>query len=115
MVFENNEEDWKCCLPPEDQEVLADLLERGKWKKGAFMQADDVKVAQLWCVLIDLKKEIMKLRASIEKTEAPFRDIVSIGEIEKRKSIERLVRDIIKPEPHQEEATQKLVDSLMEF
>jgi len=115
MVFENNEEDWKCCLTPEDQEIIADLLEKIKWKKGAFMQADDVKVAQLWCAMVDLKKEIIQLRAGVERTEAPFKDIVSLAEVEKRRAIERLIRDIIKPEPNQEEATQKLVDSLMEF
>ena len=115
MFENNNEEDWKCCLAPEDQEVIADLLENTKWKKGAFMQADDVKVAQVWCALVDMKKEIIKLRAAVEKTEAPFKDIASMGEIEKRKAVERLIRDILKPEPHQEEATQRLVDSLMEF
>lgn len=115
MVFENNEEDWKCCLPPEEQEIIADMLEKTKWKKGAFMRAEDVKVAQLWCVLIDLKKEINELKRMTEKVEAPFRDIVSISEIEKRKAVERLVRDLLKPEPDQEEATQKLVDSLMRF
>lgn len=114
-MFENETEDWKCCLPPEDQEVIAELLEKTKWKKGAFMQADDVKVAQLWCVVVDLKKEINQLRAAVEKTEAPFKDITSMADIEKRKAVEKLVRDLLKPEPDQEEATQRLVDSLMEF
>jgi cell pole-organizing protein PopZ len=114
-MFNDKEEDWKCCLSPEDQEVIAEMLEKTKWKKCAFMQADDVKIAQAWCALIDLKKEINQLRVTVEKTEAPFKDMATMGDIEKRKAIERIVRDMLKPEPDQEEATQRLVDSLMQF
>jgi len=107
--------DWKECLSPEDQSKLAEIFEMAKKQKCAYLCADDVKVAQLWCALLEMKKELDQLKETCEKTQLPFKAIVEIGEIEKRKTIEELVKEIIKPEAGQEEATQKLVESLMKF
>ena len=79
------------------------------------MEADDVKVAQIWTALIEMKKELDESKELIERLKEPFKSIVAMGEIEKRKAIERMVKEIIKPEVEQEEATQKLIDSLMKF
>jgi len=111
-----NGEDWKDLLPRKEQELLAELLDSTKDFKAAYMQADDVKVAQLWTALIEFKKECHEMKEMMEKVVMPFKAIVELGEQEKRKAIERVVRDILKPvEPEQEEATRKLVDSLMQF
>jgi len=114
-MFEDREDDWKELLSPEDQDVMADLLDYARRNKGAYMNAEDVKVAQLWCALIEIKKELEQTRMMVRRAEAPFREIVSMADIEKRKSIERMVRDLIKAEPDKEDAVQKLVDSLMRF
>jgi hypothetical protein len=114
MIFDN-ETDWKELLREEDQQVLAELFDKAKDKKCAYCQADDVKVAQLWSAMIELKKELNEQKAMISRVEQPFRAIVEMGEIEKKKTVERLVRELLKPEPDQEEATKKLVDSLMKF
>jgi len=112
----NEEQDWKDYLSREAQIVLAELLEAARDHKGAYMQAEDVKVAQLWAALIEMKKELDGLKEWVTKSTAPWRAIVEVGEAEKRRAIERIVRDIIKPtEPEQEEATRKLVESLMQF
>jgi len=111
-----NGEDWKDMLPREEQELLAELLDSTKDYRAAYMQADDVKVAQLWSALIEFKKECRQVKEILEKVVLPFKAIVEVGEVEKRRAIERVVRDILKPtEPEQEEATRKLVDSLMKF
>jgi len=111
-----NGEDWKDLLARKDQEILAELLDSTRDYKAAYMQADDVKVAQLWTALIELKKECHEMKEMVEKLAAPWRAIIEMGEQEKRKAIERVVRDFLKPtEPEQEEATRKLVDSLMKF
>jgi len=114
MIFDK-ETDWKELLSEEDQQILAEIFEKTKSKKCAYCQADDVKVAQLWCALIEMKKELNESKEMISRVEQPFKAIVEMGEIEKRKTVERLVREMIKPEPDQEEATQKLVNSLMKF
>src|SRR3989304_3148141 len=112
----NEEQDWKDYLSRDAQAILAGLLDSARDHKGAYMQADDVKVAQVWSALIEMKKELDNLREWVMKSTAPWQAIVEVGEVEKRRAIERIVRDIIKPtEPEQEEATRKLVESLMKF
>ena len=117
MIFDNDEEkDWKDLLSRDAQHILAELFESAKDYKGAYMQAEDVKVGQLWCALIEMKKEMDVLKQQSEIMAGPFKSIVLIGEAEKKKAIERIVRDMIKPMDEQsEEATRKLVESLMKF
>ena len=114
MIFDE-EHDWKECLDEDTQQVLADLFEKTKKYKCAYCQAEDVKVAQLWCALAEVVKELNVTKETTSKLAEPFRAIVEMGEVEKRKTVERLVRDMIKPEPDHEQATQRLVDSLMKF
>lgn len=114
-MFEEDTEDWKECLDEKSRVILAEILEKTKKHHTAYMEADDVKVAQLWTALIEMKKELDESKELIERLKEPFKSIVAMGEIEKRKAIERMVKEIIKPEVEQEEATQKLIDSLMKF
>lgn len=110
------DEDWKELLSRDSQKVLADLLEEASDHKGAYLNADDVKVAQIWAALIELKKDFDILKARVDMSSEPWKLMVAGAEEEKRRALERMVRDIIKPtEPGQEEATRKLVDSLMKF
>ena len=114
MAEENN--DWKDFLAPEAQKTLAELLNAAKRHKGAYMQAEDVKVAQLWSALLELKKQLDEMQRVQLKTEEPFRAIVEMGDAEKRKAIERVIRGMVRPEDESaEDATHKLVDSLMKF
>ena len=114
MIFDE-ERDWKECLSEEDQQVLAGLFEKARKHKCAYCGAEDVKVAQLWCAILEMKKDLDIQAAMIEKTAQPFRAIVEMAEVEKRKTVDRLVREMLRPEPDKEEATRKLVDSLMKF
>jgi hypothetical protein len=110
------EEDWKDFLAPEAQGILAEMLTKAKAHKGAYMQSDDVKTAQLWCAIVELKKQLDSVQKVQTKLEEPFRAIVEVGEAEKRKAIERILRDMVRPtDESSENATEKLVDSLMKF
>jgi hypothetical protein len=109
-------EDWKNYLSNSAKQILFKILESTRKHRAAYAQADDVKVAQLWSALIELKKEIDEINAKLGKIEAPFRAIVEIGEEEKRKTIERVVSEIIKPTDEEtQKATKALVESLMKF
>jgi hypothetical protein len=115
MVFEE-EQDWKELLAKDAQQVLAELLDRTRDHKAAYMQAEDVKVAQLWTALVEMRKDMACYEKVLEKLAGPFKAIVEVGEAEKRRAIDRLVRDLVKPAaPEEEEATRKLVESLMKF
>ncbi len=115
-MFEKEIEDWKECLQPEDQRILAEILSMTKRHKCAYCQGDDVKVSQLWCALVELKKMLDKMQKVQTVLEEPFRAIVEVGDAEKRKAVERLVREIVRPtDVPSEQATKKLVESLMKF
>ncbi len=109
-------EDWKEFLTDDAKQILASLLESTKKHKGAYIQSDDVKIAQLWSALIEMKKEIENMKAMVARVEGPFRAIVSVGEAAKKKAIEQLVSEIVRPtDMESQEATKKLVESLMKF
>jgi D-serine deaminase-like pyridoxal phosphate-dependent protein len=111
-----SKKDWKECLSEEDKKVLEELIATTKRHRCAYLQADDVKVAQLWCALVEMRKELDNTKKLLGKIEEPFRAIVEVGEAEKRKAIEKIVSEIVKPtDKETEEATRKLVESLMKF
>ena len=115
MFFEE-EKDWKEFLAPESQQTLAEIFESAKKHKGAYMQANDVKIAQLWCAVLELKRDLKTLQEQVEKVSKPFKAIATVGEAEKRRAIHKLISDIVKPtEEETSEATKRLVDSLMKF
>jgi hypothetical protein len=115
MIFDE-EKDWKDLLSRDAQQILAELFEKTKDHKGAYINAEDVKIAQIWCALVELMKECTKVKEQLAMVAGPFKGIVEVGEVEKRKTVERIVRDIIKPmDQESEEATKKLVESLMKF
>jgi hypothetical protein len=65
--------------------------------------------------LIELRREVKAMKDLVEKVSAPFKVIVEVGEREKRKAIERIVTEMIRPREEDKEAVQKLIDSLMKF
>jgi len=117
MIFEKEKtEDWKEFLSEDSKEILAKLFESTKKHRGAYMQAEDVKIAQLWCALTEIRKEMKEMTNLMKRIEEPFKAIVAIGEAEKKRAIQKLITEIIKPEEEEEkEATRRLVESLMKF
>lgn len=116
MALFKKKSDWKSNLSEEDKMLLTELLDSTKKHRYAYTSADDVKVAQLWTALVEVKKELQKMNEMLGMVQEPWKAIVSVGEEEKKKTIERLVQDIIKPvDETTKEATQKLVESLMKF
>lgn len=115
MVF-REKEDWKELLSEEAKQTLSNIFESTKKHRGAYLNADDVKIAQIWCSILELKKDVDEVKKMLGKLEEPFRAIVSVGEAEKKRTIERVVAEIIRPtDETTQEATRKLVESLMKF
>ncbi|MBI4895685.1 MAG: hypothetical protein HY831_04295 [Candidatus Aenigmarchaeota archaeon] len=63
------ESNWKKKLAPEDENKLNELLERTSNHRPAYSLAEEVKAAQLWCALIEMKKENVHLKERIGKLE----------------------------------------------
>jgi len=86
MLF-GEEKDWKELLCGNAQVELAELIERAKQHKCAYMQADDVKVAQVWCAMTELSRQLKSVEEKVEKSEVALRAIAEMGEITKRQTL----------------------------
>jgi 5'-deoxynucleotidase YfbR-like HD superfamily hydrolase len=116
MVLFGEEKDWKEFLCEDIKIDMAELLEDAKKNRCAYMQADDVKIAQIWCALAETSKRVKNVESKIAKLETAVKAIVEIGEIAKRETIREKMRDVLKPKTAEEkEKVEKIVDSLMEF
>jgi site-specific recombinase len=108
--------DWKNLLDERTREELKELIERAAKHRYAYSQADDIRIAQLWVALAEISKDLKEIKEKLGKVEEPFKAIIEIGEEEKRKAIQRIVEEIIKPaDKETQEVTRKLVDTLMKF
>jgi len=109
-------QDWTECLMKEDREILKELVAKAAKHRCAYLSADDVKVAQLWTALIEMKKEFDKKIELLDRVVEPFKKIVEFGEMEKRKAIKKLVSSMISPKSEEEKKTvDDLVEALMKF
>ena len=108
--------DWKDCLPEEIREKVKKAIEETLPYACAVMQAKNAKIAQLWIAIALLKKELEEKSRLLEIATRPWKAIVEIGETEKRKTIERIITELIQPkDKDQKEIVDKLVESLMKF
>ena len=116
MVLFGEEKDWKEFLYEDTQVEIADLLERAKKHRAAYMKADDVKVAQLWCALAEMLKQVKNVDARMERMETAIKALVGMGEVAKRELLREKLRDVFKPKTGEEkEQVDKIVETLMEF
>ena len=115
MLF-GEEADWKELLSTNAQAELAELIEKAKMHRSAYMQADDVKVAQLWAALTELSLQMKRIEGKLARMEIISRAFRNLGDTAKKEAIKDRVNDIFKPKTSAEkEEVDKIVDSLMEF
>ena len=115
MLF-GEEKDWKEFLCGNAQVELAELIERAKQHKCAYMQADDVKVAQLWCALTEVSRQLKAVEERIDRAEVALKGIAEMGEMAKRQTLREKVQDLLKAKNKEEkEQVERIVDVLMEF
>lgn len=95
MLFKISD-DWKQLLATEDEARLNDLLKRTAKYRSAYKNAHDVKTAQLWTALLEMRKENLALVNRLKKLEFVFEG----------------VKDRIR---QQESAERELLESLEKF
>ena len=71
-MFFAAKKDWKQFLSAEDEERLNEVLRKVAKYRGAYKNADDVKVAQLWCTILEMRKESLILQSKLRKIEEVF-------------------------------------------
>ncbi len=75
MLFKTSR-NWKEFLSTEDEEKLNDILKRVQKYRGAYSNADEVKVSQLWCAILELRKENAALLRKLQKIDYIFGGMV---------------------------------------
>ncbi|MFH0837339.1 MAG: hypothetical protein V1870_04375 [Candidatus Aenigmatarchaeota archaeon] len=63
------EHNWKKKLALEDENRLNEMLERTGVHRPAYSVAEEIKTAQLWCALIEIKKENLHLKERLSRLE----------------------------------------------
>jgi flagellar biosynthesis chaperone FliJ len=115
MLF-GEEKDWKELLEEESKTELADIIEKARKHRAAYMQADDVKVAQLWAALTEISKQIKNLECRLTKSECIAKAFAELAEIAKKEALREKMSDILKPKTSKDrEIVDRLVDSLTEL
>ncbi len=76
MLF-STAKDWKEFLTTEDEEELNNILKRISKYRGAYKNADDIKLAQLWCSILELRKENLILKKKLARIEEVFENMFS--------------------------------------
>ncbi len=71
MLFKVSD-DWKQQLPPEDEAKLNEILKRTSKYRSAYRNAHDVKTAQLWTALLEVRKENQALLNRLKRMEFIF-------------------------------------------
>ncbi len=88
MLF--NQKDWKENLPEEDEKKLNELLKSVAKYRQAYSAASDIKSAQLWCAVLELKKESTGMEKRIARIEELLENILSLAKLkyEEKKRLE---------------------------
>jgi len=95
MLFKVSD-NWKQLLSAEDEAKLNELLKRTAKYRSAYRNAHDVKTAQLWVAVLEMRKENQALLNRLKKMEFIFDGMK-----------ERIKK--------QEEAEKELLESLEKF
>jgi len=68
MILSTNK-NWKQFLSIRDEEKLNEILRKNSKYRGAYKNADDVKIAQIWCSILELNKQTDILQKRIDKIQ----------------------------------------------
>lgn len=68
-MLTKTEKNWKNFLRPEDEAKLNAILENAAHHRGAYFNADEVKMAQIWCALLESEKRNDDLQNRLKRIE----------------------------------------------
>ena len=89
-LFNFNKKDWKQYLFPEDEKNLDDFIKKVLKYRGAYKNSTDVKSSQLWCAVLELRKENFILQKRIKHLESMFECIFNKMKKQEQENLEIL-------------------------
>jgi len=82
-MFVKTEKNWKKYLSIDDEQLINKIIQDTAKYRPAYKNAEEVKIAQLWCALIDFEKKLQKIDARLKRIEFIFDGIAKRIEEEK--------------------------------
>ena len=89
MIFKTDK-NWKEYLSVDDEEKMNDLLKKIARYRGAYKNAEDIKIAQLWCAVLEIRKENLNLNVRLKRIESMLDSLISRDYKEKETLLESL-------------------------
>lgn len=89
MLFTKSSK-WKKFLSSTDEDILNKFLEKVSEYRPSYKNADQIKIAQLWCALLALRKENKNLNSRLKRLENILDSITKGDEKEKEELMESL-------------------------
>ncbi len=74
MLFRENK-DWKQLLREDEELMLNEILKDLTKHRGAYKNAGDVKIAQIWCAILELKKQNESIVKEVHEINEVFKSI----------------------------------------
>jgi len=107
--------DWTHFLAPDAAVVLRSVLESAYKHRQAYFKADDIKNAQLWSAVLELKKEMTEINRKLDKLSPQERESFRLGLSDGGAAMET-IKNALKPSVEDtREAKDALIESLMKF
>jgi hypothetical protein len=86
----NATKNWKKLLNLEDEMLLNEILMRAASHRGAYRNSDDVKIAQLWCSMIESKKQMNQIDERLRRIEHMLSGLIQRNREEEDKLLKTL-------------------------
>lgn len=72
-MFHEKGAEWKTLLGSEDEEKLNEIIKSTAKHREAYSKAENIKIAQMWCALLEMRKQQDELEARLMRLEDIFR------------------------------------------
>jgi len=107
--------DWTHFLAPDAAVILRSVLESAYRHRQAYFKADDIKNAQLWSAITELKREMVEINRKLDRLTPQERESFRLGLSDGSEAMET-IKNALKPTVEDtREAKDALIESLMKF
>lgn len=107
--------DWTSFLSPDATVLLRSVLEAAYRHRQAYFKADDIKNAQLWSAILEIKKELNEVNRKLDRLSPQERETFRLSLSDGSETMERIKSALRPTAEDTREAKDALIESLMKF
>jgi len=107
--------DWTTFLSPEATVLLRSVLEAAYRHRQAYFKADDIKNAQLWSAILEIKRELNEINRKLDKLSPQERETFRLSLSDGGEAMEKIKSALHPKVEDTREARDALIESLMKF